>query len=123
MLCSAFAGVVCVATLILGASLSVCLMQVLVLAAVHRAIMVSPKREEEAELDCSSRLSTSLDSSTAPYSTLSSHHWLLISFVLSFETKLSLISSGIESWNALVSCYLLLKDLVLLANEFSLLVL
>ena len=56
MLCSAFAGVVCVASLTLGASLSVRLMQVVVLAAAHGSIMVSPKREEEAELDCSSGL-------------------------------------------------------------------
>ena len=70
MLCSAFAGVVYVASVTLGASLSVRLMQVVVLAAAHGAITVSPEREEEAELDCSSRLLTSLDSSTALYSTL-----------------------------------------------------
>ena len=78
MLCPAFAGVVCVASLTLSASLSLRLMQVVVLAAAHGANMVSPEREEEAELDFSSGLSTSLDSSTAPCSTLSSNWWLLI---------------------------------------------
>ena len=103
VLCPPFDGVFCIASLTLGDFLSVCLMQVVVLAAAHRAIMVLPEREEEAELDCSSRFSTSSDSSTALCSTLSSNHWLLISFVLSFETKSSSISSGIESWNAPVS--------------------
>ena len=61
MLCSAFAGVVCVAIFTLGASLSLRLMRVVVLAAAHRAIMVLPERKEEAGLDCSSGLSTSLN--------------------------------------------------------------
>ena len=95
MLCSAFVGVVCVASLTLGASLSVRLMQVVVLAAAHGAIMVLPEREEEDELDCSSGLSTSLYSSTAPCLSLSLNHWLLTSCVLSFETKSSPKSSGI----------------------------
>ena len=64
------------------------------LAAVHGAIMASPEREEEAELDCSSGLPTSFDSLTALCSTLSLNHWLMSSFPSSFTTKLSSSSSG-----------------------------
>ena len=68
------------------------------------ARMVSPEREEETKLDCSSWSSTSFDSSTAPVSKLSTIHWLLMSWMSSFETKSSSFSSGRELWKAMVSC-------------------